>query len=557
MALSVSPALRRQVRLGLVALSLGNLMFLRRWYDLEHVQSKALDYYRAGPASGVLLASTCLASLIAAAAFRLAWMWVESSPHRLRSLVGHCSFLTVLIFPPELMRRYWNSTGDGFDWFTNISILALEILLLRGIVQRLLGSPKSVMAAKASVISVSLLLPALALDFGNSYLGQEPAGAYQPKTPLPMLPVRAGAPRVLWLLFDEFDPRPAFERRPASLDLPELDRLRAESLVATSALPTDTFTIVAAPSLLSGRLLSRTEMKDAATVLLTPQRSAHATDWRSVPTVFHKVRELGINTELVGWYHPYCRVLGDEVVRCLSLSTGDATPALALQTHAYRQGVVRSAGFLFRLLAQSIRGIFAGDSTAGWLAMQDQIVQQRQQQEYFEIRDRALAAARDARIGMAFVHYPAPHMLPIYNRRARSFDLNGTLDYADNLALVDRTVGELRQALEQAGLWDSTTLLISSDHGLRPELWRNRLGWTPELERLTEGRPSSAVPFVLKLAGEHKGTVLSTPFSTVLTSGLVLAVLRQEVGNGEQAAEWLLRNRDQEPARQVGASTGN
>ena len=37
--------------------------------------------------------------------------------------------------------------------------------------------------------------------------------------------------------------------------------------------------------------------------------------------------------------------------------------------------------------------------------------------------------------------------------------------YDGNLASVDREVGRLRQALEQAGLWDRTLLVITADHG--------------------------------------------------------------------------------------------
>ena len=46
MALSLSPAARRQLTNGLTAFSLGTLCFIRRWYDLEHLQPRGLDYFR-------------------------------------------------------------------------------------------------------------------------------------------------------------------------------------------------------------------------------------------------------------------------------------------------------------------------------------------------------------------------------------------------------------------------------------------------------------------------------------------------------------------------------
>ena len=87
----------------------------------------------------------------------------------------------------------------------------------------------------------------------------------------------------------------------------------------------------------------------------------------------------------------------------------------------------------------------------------DLYLQRRQQKQYFEIRDRAYRAAVDPRLALLMLHLPLPHPYPFYNRRDRSFNLEGNLDYFDNLALADRTIGELRQALEQARMWDDTS----------------------------------------------------------------------------------------------------
>ena len=102
-------------------------------------------------------------------------------------------------------------------------------------------------------------------------------------------------------------------------------------------------------------------------------------------------------------------------------------------------------------------------------------------------------------------------------------------------------VGEMRGALEHAGLWDSTSLLISGDHGLRPWLWRGERNWTPEMERLTADGASSTVPFILKLAGRNHGVVHSEPFSALLSADLIMAVLDGRVSTEEEASTWLAR----------------
>ena len=82
MALSLSPAARHQLNNALTAFSLGTLCFIRRWYDLENLQPRGLDYFRYAPPDMTLLASTILAALVLAAVFWAAWYGVErSSPN--------------------------------------------------------------------------------------------------------------------------------------------------------------------------------------------------------------------------------------------------------------------------------------------------------------------------------------------------------------------------------------------------------------------------------------------------------------------------------------------
>jgi len=169
----------------------------------------------------------------------------------------------------------------------------------------------------------------------------------------------------------------------------------------------------------------------------------------------------------------------------------------------------------------------------------DKFIQTRQQQQYFRIRDRAYQQAVDPRIDLLFVHFPTPHLFAIYDAKRKDFTLSEKTTYFDNLALVDRTVGELRRTLEQAGLWDSTTLLITADHGLRYALWHGGLNWTPEFDRLLEAGQSPTVPFILKLAGESKPLVYESPFSNVVSGDLGLAVVHGDVSTAAQAAAWI------------------
>jgi hypothetical protein len=138
-----------------------------------------------------------------------------------------------------------------------------------------------------------------------------------------------------------------------------------------------------------------------------------------------------------------------------------------------------------------------------------------------------------------------PHHPNIYDRGADEISTKPKHSYLDNLELVDRTLGDLRQAMEAAGVWERTVVLVTSDHWWRADsLWKRRLVLTPEDEKAFNGSEDRRVPFILKMDGaKESGITFGSPFNTVLTHDLLLAILRGEVVGTKGAAAWLDRNR--------------
>src|ERR1019366_8236240 len=101
----------------------------------------------------------------------------------------------------------------------------------------------------------------------------------------------------------------------------------------------------------------------------------------------------------------------------------------------------------------------------------------------------------------------------------------------DSLALLDRTIGEIRRSMEKAGTWDTTTVLFTSDHPYREAMQLN-------------GKSDPRIPYILKLASQKEGVEYAPQFNTVLTGDLLIAVLRGEVADAPSAAAWLDRNRE-------------
>ena len=82
-------------------------------------------------------------------------------------------------------------------------------------------------------------------------------------------------PRLVWILYDELAYQPVFEARDPSLELPNLDRLRAESTLYSDVTPIAYRTTRAVPSLLLGR---------AVTDVTYTAENRYLCSWTAAPT---------------------------------------------------------------------------------------------------------------------------------------------------------------------------------------------------------------------------------------------------------------------------------
>src|SRR5207249_2849325 len=108
----------------------------------------------------------------------------------------------------------------------------------------------------------------------------------------------------------------------------------------------------------------------------------------------------------------------------------------------------------------------------------------------------------------------------IYSRVKDAREADGESSYIDNLRLVDRTMAELRRAMEATGTWDRTTVLVTSDHWWRHELWR-QAGELAREEVPFASKVDHRVPFILKLAGQREAVTYEPELSTADAAILV------------------------------------
>ena len=490
-----------------MALSLAVLVFINAWciplYDVDFAYFSGVRVARAAVlALGVNLFWLTL----------VAWVIIRML-HRRQSrrlhFACHCLFFAMLLRPLNFCRVHILSlTAHQVIAFVKQPIVTVGVLALGALVlwqHRRVAWVMAVALGLLSPLALLILVKLVLLSLHLQSMALPASGVLSPAAP-----VRAGQPRVVWIIFDETDQRLAFEQRPAGLDLPEFDRLRHESLCATNAYAPGDSTAYSMPALTIGQRVSAVSVKRASDLALTLEDSGKVVLWSKAPSVFSAARELSVNTGLVGWYHPYNRVLASSLNYCRWYPWPGFGPAEAPK---FGDALVSQMGWTPRSL------------------------------EFKQLYVNACrASATDGRFlatnqtyGLVLLHLPPPHWPGVYLPARGEFTTEPmplTEGYFNNLALADRELGELRRAMEQCGQWSKTWLLLSADHS-----WRNAESY--------DGKRDLRVPFLLKAPASGEPITYSPRMNTVLTHDLILAILGGAVKGEQDAVGWLDAHRSE------------
>jgi Sulfatase len=499
-----------------IALSLANLCYLRVWSELLTYR-RADTYLMKSPPGPAALAAV-MANVVLLAV--LMWGMVSLARKRLsrpRFRWVQAGFLVFLAVPLNALREvaahinpYMKSSLFELLGTRGVTALAALLALAGGTVVLFCHRKYASLAAKVLV----LFLPFCVVTFAQglwSIASYHPTG-FAPRPLAPPLPHAKASPRVVWILFDEWDYRLTFIDPDPTLRLPELERLSRESLVAGEALPPGSETSVSIPAYFTGRPVQSVAYDGARELQITFQGAAGPAPWSQQPSVFSSARELGFTTALVDWFHPTCRILSD----LSSCEWWEMPRQFNSMGHTFWQQVPGQARSLFE--------------TTLFSAFGQSLAVRQQAETYHQIVERGIAVAGDPAYGLSFIHLPIPHGPHAYDRRTGQFTLKNSpiRGYFDSLALLDRCLGEIRKSMEADGIWDKTTVLITSDHPYRSA-------------SAIDGKTDPRIPYFLKMASQKDGFAYNRPFQTVLTHDLVLAILRGELARPEEVAAWLDR----------------
>ena len=488
----------------LIGLSLANLWFIRLWGEVLAVAGP--DAYFSTISNADIYALMLNVLLLGAAFTAGATLARRAGARGRRIMIA--AFVLVLFaqfnqLGPELNPGFlslvdpWKS-GKYLDVFAPIAVLLLIVAASVKWPQR---------ALRIAVGFVLLLSPFVAVTFGRAaliLLRVDPTDALAARAPSvdASVPRREG-PRVVLIVLDAMGRRHAIDARPDSIKMPALDRLRAEGLDATQVTQIGRQTKISVPAMLSGVEIAGSEPEGHDELLLTLEDGS-TVPWSETDNLVAEAQRLGGVGVIAGWYHPYCRLF-DHADACATY------PARTVGSRA------RETGF-WRALVEQQLALFPYLSLR---LRQVEIVETQRE-------DLAQAAVLGER-GFVFLHVIAPHTPWIWDHEQQDYTLT---EFSPdgmffNLELADVMLGEIREAMERAGQWDSTAVIVTSDH-----VAQYRPRWIDEPD-------DTRVPLIVKLPGEAGGRSYTRPFNAIAVHELASALLRDELRDYDALVAWL------------------
>ena len=310
------------------SLSFSNLLAIPLWGELDSIHDWRLSgYWSAGGPKRTLELATMAGVLVVALLIFAILRAVRLLPaHAGQTAVGWMGAAAVValavgLSQPVLSGAVFSLQATG--WASHMVRRVLEFTGPPGVILPacFAGGTLIYLILYRRILLFSLsrgiilvLAPLLAITFGTAarYAYAPPAAFRENHAAWTPRDLQPASSRTLWLVFDELDQRLAFEERPRWLRMPEFDRFRSESLHADQAVPPANFTLKSLPALTTGEFITEALPEGACELKLTFSNGREAR-WSKEPTVFTDAAGLGLQSGIVGWYHPYCRVLGKTV----------------------------------------------------------------------------------------------------------------------------------------------------------------------------------------------------------------------------------------------------
>lgn len=492
--MSIGSVIQSNWRDGLKSLSLANLLLLAQ---LEFWTSPVSRYFLQGYNRDGLLSWFVALLLLTGLVFGVV-RWSRRSPVVLR-IVSYLA-LPVTLVAANQFRRAVGLWAMSSPLFAMVGLILVLIVVTAWLFRpaKALRIVSGICLFWIPLVPVALVTAAWSADRPDTAL------ALSPRTPKDLK-----AP-VIWVIFDELDQGWTFDHRPKGLELPHFDALRQQSLYCSNVSRPGPETLLSLPSLTTGQSVIAAE-PSSQNALRLHLANGKISNWEDTDSVFDDMKRVGRQSAISGFFHNYSEVFEKKAVQISdepAVTTG-FLPTFELQWWLYVPTKLRSDA-LAAVGSASPMNMAATEQHWGLVNRQKAHVED-------------LLNSRHA--SFLFLHYGAPHgpwVMDTSGRHAFSSDMNG---YFGNLVLTDQLLGQLMKDLKDRGLWDQTTLLVSSDHNLRGPI---------------HGAPmNTKVPLLLKLPNQATELDLKSPVHATDERALLRACASGMVSTPEQASKLL------------------
>jgi len=476
---------------ALVALSVSNLVLFLNWLELIYTDGYSANAYFLPDYTWRSYLAAILALLLLTAVFLLALrLYRNAQGAAARSVLP----LVALAYSLFLV----NATRIIYVCDTS------ECLVMRDISLWLEGHMAQAAVAAVAILSlVFMIRKALPWVAGCAYIGAlifSPFAllnvfyasvhiARSAASPVPAADMPAAGrsrtgtsdgAKTVFLLFDALDAAAFYDDVNAGARFEHFERLEKQSIVFENVRAMRTFTMQAIPLLTTGQDVEVAHYPDGSgyrwrfsdSDLLLQDSAGEASSWSESEHVFRMIGNAGQSIAILGFYHPYCRLFGAWADYCKSFSYG------------------RVENGLSRNILESLRAQLGG--------LHPFHIFRTHTDTYLRMEKSALEVLSDNSMDFYWLHMPVPHQPWIYDaerKRFRAQAMYGVTDkprYLGNVQLADRFLGKVVAQLKQEGIWDDSTLIVTSDHpGER---------WLAE-----DSFYSHRVPLLIKLPQQRRG----------------------------------------------------
>jgi hypothetical protein len=413
------------------------------------------------------------------------------------------------LMPVLLLIRNLDVIPFEISW---IALLAISLLWFGFLITLLLRAPETALrlrtAGSSLLAGFAFFALVMTVQLGRAVLWKPGPQSFMSATS----PAPANRPRLVWIIFDELAYKYTFEARDPSLQLPNFDRLRAESTLYSNVSPVAYRTTRAVPSFQLGREVTDVDYTPDNRYMIQIDNDSHWQRFDANATLFGLAHQHRLSTSIVGWYIAYCPVFVGVATDCYWSNEDAQDRGPTLQSASFAENV----WFPLRILIEQMvapRKAWADDAAWNARGHIDSVK---------DLSQHALQTVATSQSDIIYLHLPVPHPPAFWNRHTHTFAAGGS--YLDSLDYSDRLLGQILDILQAQPRWAATTLIIQGDHSWRTQMWRPLPGWSAEDERISQGGQWDPRPVLLvHTPGQTNAGIVAKPTSIMYVHDLVAA----------------------------------